>query len=147
MPCPKSGRRCQAEASPDKFGEQTMHLGNLSLGTFLFDVFIIFMFIIWIWLLITVFSDLFRRGDVSGFATVIWVIFLILLPYMTVLIYLLTQSTGMAERQQARAQQTRDELRSIVGFSAADEIKKLEELKAKGSITEAEYAKLRAKLI
>jgi competence protein ComGC len=124
-----------------------MHIGNLSFGTFLFDLFVIFMFIIWIWLLITVFSDLFRRGDISGFAKVIWVIFLVVLPYLSVLAYLLTQSGGMAERQMAQAQKAREEIRSFVGFSAADEIKKLDELKAKGSITEAEYAKLRAKLI
>ncbi len=74
-------------------------------------------------------------------------IFLVLLPYLTVLAYLLTQSSSMAERQQAQAQKARDELRSIVGFSAADEIRKLDELKAKGSITEAEYGKLRARLI
>lgn len=124
-----------------------MHLGNLSLGTFLLDVFIIFMFILWIWLLITVFGDLFRRTDISGLGKVIWVIFLIVLPYLTVLAYLLTQSGGMAERQMAQAQAARDEFRRIVGFSAADEIKKLDELKAKGSITETEHSKLRAKLI
>ncbi len=124
-----------------------MHLGNLNLGTFLFDAFIIFMFVVWFWLLITVFSDLFRRSDISGASKVIWVIFLVLLPYLTVLAYLLTQSISMAERQQAQAQKAREELRSIVGFSAADEIRKLDELKAKGSITEAEYGKLRAKLI
>jgi hypothetical protein len=124
-----------------------MHLGNLGLGTFLFDLLIIFLFILWIWLLITVFGDLFRRTDISGLGKVIWVIFLILLPYVTVLAYLLTQSGGMAERQIAQTQAARDELRRVVGFSAADEIKKLDELKARGSITEAEYSKLRAKLI
>src|SRR5262249_16269420 len=124
-----------------------MHLGNLSLGTFLLDVFIIFMFILWIWLLITVFGDLFRRTDISGLGKVIWVIFLIVLPYLTVLAYLLTQSGGRAEGQMAQAQAARDEFRRIVGFSAADEIKKLDELKAKGSITETEHSKLRAKLI
>ncbi|WP_334149875.1 SHOCT domain-containing protein [Hyphomicrobium sp.] len=124
-----------------------MHLGNLNLGNFLFDVFVIFMFVVWFWLLITVFADLFRRTDISGFNKVVWVIFLVLLPYLTVLAYLLTQSSSMAERQQAQAQKARDELRSIVGFSAADEIRKLDELKAKGSITEAEYGKLRARLI
>jgi len=124
-----------------------MHLGNLNLGNFLFDVFVIFMFVVWFWLLITVFADLFRRTDISGFNKVVWVIFLVLLPYLTVLAYLLTQSGSMAERQQAQAQKAREELRSIVGFSAADEIRKLDELKAKGSITEAEYGKLRARLI
>ena len=121
--------------------------GGFTFPNFLADVLSIFIFVLWFWLLITVFGDLFRRTDISGLGKVIWVIFLILLPYVTVLAYLLTQSGGMAERQIAQTQAARDELRRVVGFSAADEIKKLDELKARGSITEAEYSKLRAKLI
>jgi len=128
-------------------GEAAVHLGGVTFGTFLVDVFVIFMFVLWIWLLISVFSDLFRRHDISGGAKVIWVIFLIILPYLGVFSYLLTQGGGMAERTQAQATKAREELRNIVGFSAADEIRKLDELKAKGSITDAEYQKLRARLI
>jgi len=128
-------------------GEAAVHLGGVTFGTFLVDVFVIFMFVIWIWLLISVFSDLFRRHDISGGPKVIWVIFLIILPYLGVLAYLLTQGGGMAERNQAQATKAREELRNIVGFSAADEIRKLDELKAKGSITDDEYQKLRARLI
>jgi uncharacterized membrane protein len=72
---------------------------------------------------------------------------LILFPYIAVLVYLITQSRGMAERSSQRAQQAREELRHIVGFSAADEIVKLDRLKAAGSITEQEYGRLRAKLV
>ena len=82
------------------------------------------MFILWLWLLMTITSDLFRRSDVSGFIKVLWVIFLIALPYIGIFAYLLTQGRGMAERDQARAQHTRGELRHLVGFSAADEIEK-----------------------
>ena len=128
-------------------GEAAVHLGGVQFGTFLVDVFVIFMFVLWIWLLISVFSDLFRRHDISGGAKVIWVIFLIILPYLGVLAYVLTQGGGMAERNQARAEKAREEIRNIVGFSAADEIRKLDELKAKGSITDAEYQKLRTRLI
>jgi hypothetical protein len=124
-----------------------MHLGGVGFGTFLVDLFVIFVFIMWIWLLITVFSDLFRRHDISGGGKVIWVIFLIVLPYLGVLAYLLTQGGGMAERQQAQANKAREELRTMVGYSVADEIKKLDELKAAGSISDAEYGKLRAKLV
>jgi hypothetical protein len=119
----------------------------VTFGTFLVDVFVIFMFVIWIWLLISVFSDLFRRRDSSGVAKVIWVIFLIVLPYLGVFAYLLTQGGGMAERKLAQASKAREEMRNFVGFSAADELRKLDELKAKGSITDAEYQKLRARLI
>jgi hypothetical protein len=128
-------------------GEAAVHMGGVQFGTFLVDVFVIFMFVLWIWLLISVFSDLFRRDDISGGAKVIWVIFLIILPYLGVFAYLLTQGGGMAERNQAQATKAREEMRNIVGFSAADEIRKLDELRAKGSITDAEYQKLRTRLI
>ena len=124
-----------------------MHLGGIGFGNFLLDLFVIFMFVLWIWLLISVFSDLFRRHDISGGAKVVWVIFLIILPYLGVLAYVLTQGGGMAERQQAQAEKAKEHLRNMVGFSVADEIKKLDDLKASGSISDAEYAKLRAKLV
>jgi hypothetical protein len=64
-----------------------------------------------------------------------------------VLVYLIAQDRGMAERNVQQAQQARDELRRVVGFSAADEIEKLDRLKKAGSITDAEFARLRAKLV
>jgi Phospholipase_D-nuclease N-terminal len=114
---------------------------------FVTDVFAVFMFILWFWLLITVASDLFRRHDVSGFAKVLWVILLIVLPYIGIFAYLLTQGRGMAERNQARMTEAREGLRQAVGFSAADEIEKLDRLKQSGSITGEEFARLRAKLV
>ncbi|NML34765.1 SHOCT domain-containing protein [Paraburkholderia antibiotica] len=114
---------------------------------FLADAFSIFIFILWFWLFITVSSDLFRRHDVSGWGKVLWVIFLIILPYIGIFAYLLTQHRGMAERNQARAKQVRDDLRHVVGFSVADELEKLDKLKASGSISADEYTRLRAKLM
>jgi hypothetical protein len=110
------------------------------------NTFAIFMFILWFWLLITVSGDLFRRHDISGFGKVLWVILLIVLPYIGIFAYLLTQGGGMAERNQARAQEARDELRHVIGFSAADEIEKLDRLKTAGSISENEYTQLRSRL-
>ena len=121
--------------------------GNFSFGNFLLDVFSIFVFVLWFWLLITVIGDLFRRHDVSGFGKAIWVIVLVLFPYLGVFIYLISQSRGMAERQSQRAQQARDELRQVVGFSAADEIEKLERLKNAGTISNEEYTRLRARVV
>jgi uncharacterized RDD family membrane protein YckC len=115
--------------------------------TFLLDVLIIFVFIMWFWLLITVMGDLFRRDDVGGFAKVIWIVALVLLPYLGVFAYLLTQGSGMAKRNMAQADAARDQLRSIVGFSAADEIEKLGKLKAAGSISDAEYTAMRARIV
>jgi hypothetical protein len=111
------------------------------------DTFAIFMFILWFWLLITITGDLFRRHDVSGFTKVLWVILLIVLPYIGIFAYLLTQGRGMAERDKARTQNAREELRHLVGFSAADEIEKLDRLKSNGSISDKEYAVLRARLV
>jgi phospholipase D-like protein len=114
---------------------------------FLLDALSIFVFIVWFWLLITVFSDLFRRHDISGWIKALWVIGCIVFPYVTVLAYLIFQGNGMAERSAQQAQAARDELRKVVGFSAADEIEKLGRLKKEGSISDAEYARLRARLV
>jgi hypothetical protein len=121
--------------------------GGFTFSNFLADVFSIFIFVLWFWLLITVFGDLFRRHDVSGWAKVIWVIVLIIIPYLGIFIYLISQHRGMAERQQQRAQQARDELRQVVGYNAADEIEKLERLKNSGTISNEEYTRLRAKAV
>jgi len=114
---------------------------------FLMDVLAIFVFVVWFWLLITVAADLFRRHDISGWVKAIWVIAFIIIPYFSVLAYLIFQGRGMAERNVQRAQDARDELRRVVGFSAADEIEKLDGLKKAGSISDAEFARLRARLV
>ena len=121
--------------------------GGFTFSNFVADAFTIFMFILWFWLLIVAAGDLFRRHDLSGFAKVLWVIAFILFSYIGVFAYFLTQGRGMAERNQARANEDRDELRRVVGFSVADEITKLDRLKAAGSLTEQEYGRLRAKLV
>lgn len=121
--------------------------GGFTFSNFVADAFAIFMFVLWFWLFVSVASDLFRRHDLSGWAKVLWVIALILFSYIGIFAYVLTQGRGMAERNQARAQEAQKELRQIVGYSAADEIEKLDRLKAAGSITEQEYARLRAKAV
>ena len=121
--------------------------GGFSFSNFVADVFAVFVFVLWFWLLITVASDLFRRHDVSGFGKTLWVILLIILPYIGVFAYLLTQGRGMAERNNARARQARDDLRQAVGFSVADEIEKLERLKQNGAISDQEYARLRERVV
>jgi len=114
---------------------------------FLMDALAIFAFIVWFWLLITVAADLFRRQDISGWFKAIWVIAWIVFPYIGVFAYLIFQGRGMAERNLQQAQQARDELRRAVGFSAADEIDKLDRLKKAGSINDTEFARLRARLV
>ena len=121
--------------------------GGFTFPNFLVDVFSIFMFVVWFWLLITIFSDLFRRQDMSGLAKLIWVIVLIVFPYLGIFAYLITQSRGWAERQSQRMQQAREDMRHLVGYSVADELEKLERLKNSGTISNEEYTRLRARTV
>ena len=127
--------------------EQGAHIGGVTFGTFLLDALFIFFFVVWFWILIRVLMDLFRRKDMSGIAKVLWVIFLVVLPYIGIFAYVLTQGWSMGERDAEQAELAREQLRHVVGFSVADELSKLEKLKADGAISDAEYQKLRAKLI
>ncbi|HEV2099223.1 MAG TPA: PLDc N-terminal domain-containing protein [Stellaceae bacterium] len=121
--------------------------GGFTFPNFLTDVFSIFIFVLWFWLLITVFSDLFRRHDISGVAKAIWVIALIVFPYIGIFVYLISQARGMAERQAQWTQQAREELRQVVGFSVADELEKLDRLKNSNQISAEEYSRLRARAV
>jgi uncharacterized membrane protein (DUF485 family) len=113
---------------------------------FLLDALTIFFFVVWFWLLFIVASDLFRRHDISGWVKAAWIIAWLVLPFV-LLAYVIFQGRGMAERNVQRAEQARDELRRIVGFSASDEIEKLNRLKQAGSISDAEFLRLRARLV
>jgi hypothetical protein len=121
--------------------------GGYTYSNFLAQMVGIFLFVVWFWLLIIVFGDLFRRQDISGWGKALWVIGLLIFSYLGLFVYMITQGRGMAERNNQQAQQARDELRRVVGFSVADELQKLEALKKSGSITEAEFARFRAKLV
>ena len=121
--------------------------GGFTFTNFLVDVFSVFMFVVWFWLLITIFGDLFRRRDMSGLGKTFWVIVLLVLPYLGVFIYVISQGRGMAQRQNERVQQARDDLRQVVGFSVADELEKLERLKSTGVISNDEYTHLRARAV
>jgi hypothetical protein len=122
--------------------------GGFSFTNFLMDVLAVFLFAIWLWLFIIVVGDLFfRRPDTSGWVKALWVIFMIVVPYIGVLAYLILEGRGMTDRNIRRAQEAREELRHVVGFSIADEIDKLERLKTSGSITNEEYRRLRARLV
>ena len=121
--------------------------GGYTYSNFLMNVLGIFAFVVWFWLLVVIYGDLFRRHDISGWGKAFWVIGLVVFSYLGILAYLITQGRGMAERNAQQAQQAREELRRVVGFSVADEITKLDQLKKAGSITDAEFQRLRAKLV
>ena len=112
---------------------------------------VFFAWIIWFWLLITVFSDLFRRHDVGGGTKVLWMIFVIILPYLGVFVYLIANHNSMTERamkqQQAAQQQLDERIRSAAPPSATVDIEKAKQLLDSGAITQAEYDTLKAKAL
>ena len=116
------------------------------------SMFFFFLFVIWIWILITVFSDIFRRRDVGGGSKTLWIIFVILLPYLGVFIYLIANHDGMAERniaQMQKQQQAQDAyIQSVAGSSgAAAEIEKAKGLLDSGAITQAEFDAIKQKAL
>jgi Short C-terminal domain/Phospholipase_D-nuclease N-terminal len=111
---------------------------------------IFFFWVIWIWILVTVLIDVFRRHDISGWGKAAWTLFVIVLPYLGVFIYLITQGTGMAERRadEVRASQASfdDYVRGVSGGSAA-EIAKAKELLDSGAIDQAEFEQLKSRAL
>jgi ABC-type multidrug transport system fused ATPase/permease subunit len=116
-------------------------------GDFILAVIYVFAWVVAFWLIITVFVDVFRRHDISGWVKAFWVIFVIVFPFIGVLIYIISQHKGMADRSMREAREARDELRREVGFSVADELGKLERMKTEGKISEDEYQRMRARLV
>ena len=118
----------------------------------LWTMLIFFLWIIWFWILITVFIDLFRRKDTSGVSKVLWIIFVILVPFLGVFIYLLVNHDGMADRniQQAQAQRAQMDqyVRDTAGSGgAAAEIEKAKGLLDSGAISQAEFDAIKAKAL
>jgi hypothetical protein len=124
---------------------------DINLGEALLVAFEAFFFVIWIWILITILSDLFRDHALSGWAKAAWVLFLVFIPFLTALIYLIARGTGMRERAikaQAEAKQHFDSyVREQTHGSPADELHKLNDLKEKGAISSEEFDKAKAKLL
>jgi uncharacterized membrane protein YcjF (UPF0283 family) len=110
----------------------------------LWSMLIFFAFVIWIWIAITVVTDLFRRHDVGGWAKALWVIFIVIAPFLGVLIYLIAYHQGMAERRNKEIQQAQTQLDEYVrqtagSGGAASEIEKAKGLLDSGTITQAEF--------
>jgi len=112
---------------------------------------IFFFWVIWIWIVITVLIDIFRREDIGGWAKAAWVIFVVILPWLGVLIYLIAQHDGMQKRSmdQALAQRRAldEHVRDAAGGGSAAEIAKAKELLDAGAITQAEFETLKAKAL
>jgi len=113
---------------------------------------VFFAWLIWFWLLITVFGDVFRRTDLSGLGKAGWIVFVIVLPYLGVLIYMIAQHEGMEQRNMAQVQQSKaqmdDYVRSVASSSdPAEQIAKGKSLLDQGAITQAEFDTLKQKAL
>jgi len=128
-----------------------MILADYSLGDVLLSMLVFMFWIIWIYLLIIVFIDIFRSHDLSGWAKALWVIFVVILPYLGVLVYLIARGDEMSKHamDSAQAQDTaqREYIQSVSGGGTADELAKLKALHADGTLNDQEYAAAKAKAI
>jgi hypothetical protein len=124
---------------------------DVDFGEALWLAFEIFLFVIWIWILITILTDVFRDHEMSGWGKAAWVFFLVVLPPLAALIYLIARGGGMRERSikaQAEARQHMDAyIRETAGSSSADELHKLNDLREKGALSQEEFERAKAKLL
>jgi ABC-type multidrug transport system fused ATPase/permease subunit len=129
-----------------------MLIADMSFGEGLLYIFEFFLLFAWIWILISIIGDLFRDHELSGVAKAVWVFFLVFLPFLGVLLYLIVRGNGMRDRairEQADAKKHFDEyVREQAGAgSSVDELHKLSELKAKGDLSSEEFERAKAKLL
>ncbi len=126
-------------------------LADVSFGEVLLMVFEVFLFVVWIWILWTILTDLFRNHEMSGWLKAAWIVLLIFIPYLTALIYLIVYGSDMRERQlraQAEAKHEAEQyIRTAAHISPADELHKLHDLVEKGALTQAEYDRAKEKLL
>jgi Phospholipase_D-nuclease N-terminal/Short C-terminal domain len=113
---------------------------------------IFFAFVVWLWILFTVLADIFRRHDTSGGAKVLWIIFIVVLPYLGVFVYLLAEHKGMTERaikhQQAAQAQVDQYVKSVAGQSdPTEQIAKAKQLLDGGTITQSEFDQIKQKAL
>ena len=116
----------------------------------LWTMIIFFAWVVWIWIMIVILTDVFRRRDIGGWSKALWVVFLIVLPFLGALIYLIAQHDGMAERNSKQAQAMQQEfdehVRAVAGGPAA-EIEKAQQLLDKGSINQTEFDAIKARAL
>jgi hypothetical protein len=129
-----------------------MPLADVTFGQVLLTVLEVFLFAAWLMILFTIIGDLFRDHQLSGWAKAAWVIFLIFVPFLGALIYLIARGDGMRERALQQQQQAQQELNTYIrqtagSGSAADELTKLAKLHDDKKISDEEYEKAKAKIV
>lgn len=117
----------------------------------LMSIFMFFLMVAWIWVVISVLTDIFRSKDINGWIKGAWVLFVIVMPWLGVVAYLIMRGDGMQNRTiemiEKAGKQQREYIQNIAGVSTADELTKLADLKEKGVITDAEFEAQKAKLL
>ena len=128
-----------------------MLVADFTLGDALLTTLWVFLFVAWIMVLFSIIGDLFRDHSLSGWAKAIWILFLIFVPFVTALVYLIARGEGMRERSVREQAEARKHLESYIretaGSSPVDELHKLSELRDKGAITDEEFQRMKAKLV
>jgi hypothetical protein len=128
-----------------------MPLADISFGDLLLIVVEVFVFVIWLWILFTIINDLFNDHEMSGWAKALWILLLVFIPFLTMLVYLIFRGTGMRERTlkaQAEAKHHMDSyVQQTAQASPADQLHKLNDLREKGALSDAEFDQAKAKLL
>lgn len=129
-----------------------MPIADISFGEMLLIVAEIFFFVIWIWILVAIISDLFRDHELSGGWKAVWIFFLIVIPFLSALVYLIARGNGMRDRTIKAQTDAKEHFDTYVreqahAASPADELHKLNELKEKGALSDAEFDQAKAKLL
>jgi hypothetical protein len=124
---------------------------DVSFGELLLVVVEIFLFVVWIWILFTIITDLFRDHEMSGWVKALWILFLVFIPFLTGFVYLIVRGSGMRDRAikaQTDAKKHFDEyVREQAHASPADELHKLNELREKGALSQEEFDQAKSKLL
>ena len=149
--CPIDRRVSGLDSQAIEGSSQMVMAADYPFMDVLWSMIFFFFWVIWIWIVITVLIDVFRRDDIGGWAKAAWVIFVVILPWLGVLVYLIAQHDGMQQRSmkqaQAQRQQFDDYVREAAGGGSAGEIAKAKELLDAGAITQQEFETLKAKAL
>ena len=131
--------------------EETIMQETLGFFDILWSIVLLFLLVAWFWVVISVVADVFRSRDMRGISKALWVLFIILIPWLGVLAYILVRGERMHENQLQAVKQIedaqRDYIRGVAGTSPATELEKLAALKEKGALTEEEFAAQKARVL
>ncbi|QWZ08797.1 SHOCT domain-containing protein [Nocardioides panacis] len=127
--------------------------GDFGLGDVLVSMFWFMLLVVWIWMIIAIFGDIFRDHELGGGAKALWTLFIIIIPWLGALVYLIVRGRSMNERALKAAQAHDEQMKAYVrdaagtSTSTADELRKLNELRSEGVLSEEDYEKAKAKTL